>query len=224
MRIISDFHDYYDCAQSYGQDMETIYQRKEKEIEYKEKMFPFFYGFRYNSPLDCATRAWVIGFCGNIYPVLEVCKNEDSDYCYNIEQLESSFETNFKKKEIEEYYLKKTGWKKNKKSGRDNTKKYFAKYEEKKKSYERLFKENRSPLFVAKERKYYDCLINYNAPLKDFEFYKIFDPHTAYQEISMYMYNFAEPMKEIPEISDETMAEIKGFDKWSFRKEPKKGA
>jgi len=89
---------------------------------------------------------------------------------------------------------------------------------------ERLFKENRSPLFVAKERKYYDCLINYNAPLKDFEFYKIFDPHTAYQEISMYMYNFAEPMKEIPEISDETMAEIKGFDKWSFRKEPKKGA
>jgi hypothetical protein len=29
-------------------------------------------------------------------------------------------------------------------------------------------------------------------------------------------------MKPIPEISDDDMRDVKGFDKWSFRKEPSK--
>ena len=38
----------------------------------------------------------------------------------------------------------------------------------------------------------------------------------------MFISNLAVPLKPIPKIDDKTMAEIKGFDKWSFRKEPGK--
>ena len=48
---------------------------------------------------------------------------------------------------------------------------------------------------------------------------RIKDPYTAYQELSMYLGNMAFPNKPIPTISDEVMAEIKGFNKFSFRKD-----
>jgi hypothetical protein len=36
----------------------------------------------------------------------------------------------------------------------------------------------------------------------------------------MFMSNLAVPLKPVPEISDKIMVDIKGFDKWSFRKPP----
>jgi hypothetical protein len=57
--------------------------------------------------------------------------------------------------------------------------------------------------------------------LKDVEFFRVFDPHTTYQEIFMYISGvLGGNMKEIPEMSDDDMRDSKGFDKWSFRKEP----
>jgi hypothetical protein len=38
----------------------------------------------------------------------------------------------------------------------------------------------------------------------------------------MFMCNLAVPQKPIPEVSDADMVVAKGFDKWSFRKEPRK--
>ena len=58
-----------------------------------------------------------------------------------------------------------------------------------------------------------------NGILKDFDFVKLFDPYQAFQELQMYLSNIAVPLKPIPEIDDVTMAEAKGFNKWSFRKE-----
>jgi hypothetical protein len=48
---------------------------------------------------------------------------------------------------------------------------------------------------------------------------KLFEPYQAYQEISMFVNNLAIPEKPIPKMSDEDMASIKGFDKFSFRKD-----
>lgn len=36
MRIISDFHDYYDSALSYGVDTSLLFLRKEKQVEYRD--------------------------------------------------------------------------------------------------------------------------------------------------------------------------------------------
>jgi hypothetical protein len=60
-----------------------------------------------------------------------------------------------------------------------------------------------------------------NPCLTDYQFYRMFDAYTAYQEIEMFMNNeivrpddpFIEP------ISDEAKAQAHGFDKFSFRKD-----
>jgi hypothetical protein len=40
MRILSDFHDYYDAVQATGQDQTLIYSRKREEVELAEYPFP----------------------------------------------------------------------------------------------------------------------------------------------------------------------------------------
>lgn len=84
--------------------------------------------------------------------------------------------------------------------------------------------EARGPVFVAKggeNRIGGGSYIEYNTRLKDLEFYRKFDAYQAFQEIAMWLGNQAEPRKPIPVLDDVTMAEIKGFDKWSFRTPPK---
>lgn len=65
--------------------------------------------------------------------------------------------------------------------------------------------------------------IEWNACLKDVDFFRVFDPFTAFQELSMYYGGvLVHPNRPIPDVSDEDMVEVKGFDKkWSFRKPPK---
>jgi len=38
MRIISNFHDYYDCGQRYGQDLSLIYLRNPRVDVYRQKL------------------------------------------------------------------------------------------------------------------------------------------------------------------------------------------
>lgn len=80
---------------------------------------------------------------------------------------------------------------------------------------ERLFAKH--PVFVASDRG-----LVYNECLRNYQFYKVFDPFSAYEAISAFLNNIARPMKPIPKIDDKLLAEAHGFDKWSFRKEPGK--
>ena len=68
-----------------------------------------------------------------------------------------------------------------------------------------------------------ECLVK-NPTLMDYQFYKVFDPYSAYQEISMFLGNQLCNTKEaeVPVGDDIVLAESKGYDKWSFRKEPSK--
>jgi len=99
--------------------------------------------------------------------------------------------------------------------------------EKQKEKHRELFEQERCPIFVAEshetDRITWKAVgtITFNPCLKDYDFMRVFDPYQAFQEISMFMGNLAEPRKPIPAIDDKTMAEIKGFDKWSFRKPPK---
>lgn len=62
-----------------------------------------------------------------------------------------------------------------------------------------------------------------NPRLKDFEFYKVFDTFTAFQEIQMFISGvLGSGEKEITEVEDKHKISQHGFDKWSFRKEPTK--
>lgn len=70
--------------------------------------------------------------------------------------------------------------------------------------------------------KEYSTSIVFNCNLDQFEFYKVFNPYQAYQEISMFLGGLAVPLNNIPHIDDKIMAEAKGFDKFSFRKDKTK--
>ena len=65
-------------------------------------------------------------------------------------------------------------------------------------------------------------LITLNPKLSDYGFVRFRDPYTAFQEIAMFLSSLATNEDKIPKIDDETMRDVKGFDKFSFRQDPKK--
>ena len=238
MRIISSFRDYYDIVQSEGQDQTRVYNRTLKEVILKSP-FPFSYNLNYQRKMY--QKMYVIGFCDKIYLVFnlrkdDVCK-DISKNCYHLNDVENFIEENFNHKQIEDW--KRTDKKKYQKNFWDSDKlrcsfeSNFKKWEEFKRSFDAksLFQE--FPIFVADlthkreynnfwHQKEENIKITYNDCLNDFDFYRIFDSYQAFQELTMWINNKAVPMKEIPKIKDEIMLEVKGFDKFSFRKEKSK--
>jgi hypothetical protein len=68
------------------------------------------------------------------------------------------------------------------------------------------------------------AFIEKNPLLNRYQFAKALPPLKAYIALRKYVMNQAEPAKDIPQVSDEMMAEIKGFSaKTSFRKEKGQG-
>lgn len=237
MRIISPFHDYYDVVQSQGQDHTLIYQRRERTITPKTYPFPVFHRWWRHYPGDMSLYQKVIGFCGKIYPAFWLSKGEVKKTAFNIGDVDKFVHDNFNEKQIEGYMQKrhkrwKSGTNKNWpfEQARFKFIEFFDKLDKEKDKYRELFEQERCPIFVAESRETDRITwkavgtITFNPRLKDYDFQRAFDPYQAFQEISMFMGNLAEPRKPIPPISDEIMAEIKGFDKWSFRKPPSKSA
>jgi hypothetical protein len=233
MIIISDFHDYYDTIQSMGQDRSLVYYRKEREESLAVKYDPTVgkirrkygelgsYCCRVGHRIHLTIEYYVVGFCYQVYPLFVVVVDDQTNYlekiksfCYSLEEVDSVVKENVREKEFEMYQSKKYNniWIS---GGRECISKLFL--ELKSKSYSYIFDENRSPIFVYKQSS-----ISFNTGLKQYEFYRIFDPYTAYQELNMFMSNMAHPNKPIPTVSDEDMLQAKGFDRWSFRKEKKK--
>lgn len=50
------------------------------------------------------------------------------------------------------------------------------------------------------------------------EFFKVFDPYQAFQELSMWVGNMNSPENNMVQLSDKELIAKHGFDKWSFRK------
>ena len=249
MRIVSKFRDYYDGVQAHDAEREPLYRRTQKEIYYTrynfylkrgnvtgETVYPlqvpllplkqqFWYGLSGLNFLESHT----IVFCGKIYPVLQFGllrngprgeKQITTVCCYSTEEVDILLQSSFSEKQQWSYrqddYKKVTQhwvyeWR------RDALAAFFVLGTEQVAGYAALFDEYKAPVFIGNNR---NKTVTVNGCLKDLEFYQVLDSYQAYQEISMWMGNQADPGKVIPKISDEVLAEAKGFDKWSFRKEP----
>lgn len=195
--------------------------------------FRSFY-LRYREAPTILTDAWTVGFCGKIYPVVRVNllgdPKDTAKFCYTIEEVDEWVEEHFSSKMLAHFREKQWNdrnrwcW-----SQRRNSFVGFLSKEKTawsvqiEKQLAELFVEHRSPLFLAHNTYMTDgkSELTFNALLRQVEFFRIFDPYTAFQEISMFMSNLAVPMKPIPVPSDEIMLEVKGFDKFSFRKDKK---
>ncbi len=217
MRIKSSFHDYYDGVQAQGQDQSLLYLRYPREVELKDSLFPWterIRGWGYDIIYSCH----FVGFCGKIYPALGIHHPTNSyanvSYCYSLSDVDAFIQKNFKRESVERYFSKPKTWRYTRRSTLET---FFGECLVNRNRYEHLFQDNQCPIFVYRERRDY-CVITFNGRLKDLQFYRCFEPFTAFQEIQMYLGGLAFPNKPIPVISDKIMAEIKGFDKYSFRK------
>jgi len=250
VRIISDFHDYYDNVQSYGQDRSLVYLRKEKVIEnFDTRELPSLaelfekFSWLHTHHLDSlySIRPCLIGFCGKWYPYIdfssdyEKTAHETAFNAYDVLQFLQSPE-HFKKEMVENFLeveKKRT--------------KFYGKVQRRKTKYrlhftfddlDDFFKKNhiiekeldfffrhRCPIFIIesldKRRIEYNLILHPNLFKRNFQ--REIDPYTAFQELSMFIsgrLGVGEPVTV--NISNEAMIEKKGFDKWSFRTMPTK--
>jgi len=237
MRIYSKTKDYYDSAQAYGQDSTVGYTRNPREIELtrKENTDLGFEGMDtlYLSKGDVTGITTIVGFCGRIYPVvhynyIDICSVQKipERYCYSNDDVRRFLRYKTLKKYREDYIKEKRVyyWRG---SGSNSTEKevikYFKKYHASDK-FESIFLKYDTPIWIYKPKVHGGKLIINSSDLGKYEFFKVFNAYQAFQELSMYLTSaLAKEIEPDPDnVPDEYLAKAKGFDNWSFRKQPTK--
>lgn len=209
MRIISKFLDYYDCGQAYGM-RDCIYLREQITIPLDN----------YGNP-----RKYWIGFCGKIYPTI-LGYYSFEDYEKAVEELGGPY-WDFWRDKIPYHKFSRESFG----QGEPGTLKCSTRYDhtllDRKKMgdffsqrfarHDKIFHEKKVPIFIDSSKE-----LVLNGELSRHKFQRVFDPMSAYLELANYVGGvLGSPAKPMPKISDEIMAEIKGFDKFSFRKDKK---
>lgn len=210
MRIISDFHDYYDCMMSLDQDRKTLYLRKQEEKEIKGQFC--LVGepagrIHWSLPTaDCWVRGHAIILNKTIYPYLRF----KDTYLYSPELAKEYI--------IPELCHRKRRYKNH--SAEHTIDLFFS--QQVPQSLSDWIEEY--PIIQISDescyinRKIYSKIV-LNPCLKAINFYKKLNMYSVYQEITIFLYNKASPNKPIPVVSDEDMIVAKGFNKFSFRKD-----
>ncbi len=232
MKIYSKERDYYDSAVSFGIDPELHFYRTESIniIIYtgswnSTQEFDFPNGYNYQAYRDSngnlvkpVTDFHIIGFCGQLYPLAHCQDNEGEYFFYNYKDYKT-WKTQFKK----EYSYRRY-------SSKSSSKQFFDRYSDFKN--DKTFIEYNTPVFIV-SKEYLtssdipeitkeqinrrQTTLRTNILLKEFQFYKIKDSYSAFQEISIYVGNQLAKEPEILEISDKYKIQQHGFDKDSFR-------
>lgn len=192
MRIISDFHDYYDSLQ----DPSSSVIWKRKTTEFKKNPFDI---PKYRGALE------FIGFTGKFYvlfPVSSVSYSRNPNYVYN--------------------YV----------YGQEAIDRYLGEYKVYKYKYNRLRVNEEIHSFLEKD---YTSIFStmrilttshcfgfnehyINPNLGKYQFYKIMDVYTTYQNLDMFMNKIVIPEPVIAPLDDAELVRKKGFNEQSFRK------
>lgn len=233
MKIFSKFHDYYDSVLKFSQteDDGVVYQRESEEIKFNINQSEI-KEVGYNRYFTCEYIKF-IGFCGKIYPVVVVDFRDSEDSVpefyfigrdnekmydrinkHNQKMSRQRLFSGFNDRELD-FLTGKTPedswWKRYTFITPFDLETFFIKYE--------------TPIFLFESVTYRRndntrWRLTKNICLKDYEFQKIIDPFTAFQEISMFFNSTLTNLKTpvMPVGDDKVLATSKGFDKWSFRK------
>jgi len=112
---------------------------------------------------------------------------------------------------------------KNAKKYRQHINEFFRQHKYTKSNYLKYFVEYNCPVFVIRSYNYQDSELLINPKLQDYHFQAMKDPFTLHQEIAGYISGVLGTKEhEIVQISDVSMRDKKGFDKWSFKKQKTK--
>jgi hypothetical protein len=250
MRIISKFQDYYDSALAFGHDEHVVFERKESSIRIDQRT-PENSEYHFMIPslgARSARRRWwgsdpitnrngfefafypfTVAFCGKLYRGIDIRYQKSGaldewrskcfyDLASYIEQLHR-YGIAFKDKRSRSY-----AWDKFPKGSPLcflEVKEYFSTSAI---DHVSFFAERSYPIAVCHHvMSETGMTVAFDTVLKDYKFYKVFDPYTAFQELVMFisgvMTREGNPMAGI---SDTDLRDKKGFDKMSFKKAPTK--
>jgi len=229
VKIISNFHDYYDTISKDGIDNSIIYLRYTKKHNI-EPHFTYLYNIIINmlncsdstiiKPTICYIKApnnfsepysykpIYILFCGIIKIMFAKVKMNYRDFI-------ADYITPLQMKDIAKEY--------------DN-------YLKLKRINKRITTIDKYNLYMSIDNKKIDIMNKTNFPiiilipevqciinpcLKDFNFHKIMDPYTTFQEIQMYISGVLQTEDKVTPwpVSDKIKSESKGFNKFSFRRQ-----
>lgn len=219
MRIHSDFRDYYDIGLSVGVDTSLHYDRKERYCYAEDIKTPFppdtlsMVRLTRNVRPERDIERVLIGFCGTLYPCIRLVTSEkESVNIYSPEHLEKYFPF----RGVPSWGRPSDNWAKNHRQAQRKRAAFLGNRPQ----AEAMFVELNAPVFVVqvdRDDKNHEIEIITNAPLKPFEFAKVFDPFTAFQEISMYLGNQLVPRENPQDVPDKYRIAQHGYDKQSFR-------
>jgi hypothetical protein len=213
MRIISDFHDYYDGVQAFGQDKSIVYKRKTINYEIKEaprssiisilhdkasvdnntgrSLFNRLPSTLLNRTHTFYVYAGNIVFCGKLYPYVSL----DANYFYDAEAMIAFCEAN--KLKIDAIRERIEDW-----FNRQNTLDVNWLIENK---------------IICADVCRNSVIIN--PQLKSKQFFKVLDPYATFGALDMWICGtLAYPQNAMVELSDKDLITKHGFDKWSFRR------
>ena len=176
-----------------------------------------------------------VGFCGKIYCGIQFtwepqgfCAEKVVRTAYDtvdivkiLREFDKVFKTNNTKKFIEDKNVDMSSWNKLTSFNETALTNYFKKYDNA--EFIDYFVDLKTPVFAVTNAE--GCpMITVNPILLDYDFQKVMDSFTAYQEIEMFMGGVLAELDEInvPGIDDKHLAAGKGFDKWSFKTMPTK--
>jgi hypothetical protein len=250
MRIFSKYHDYYDKTLGYGIDPNVIYERKEENItdwmkdqpdlqKRLSKIHDDIFDFRIeriNSPELQVINKIVVLFCGKIYFCVKISykgkhtpyyDNTITEFIYTFDAFKRAITTHSK---INLEHSMTSGLFDGTRSKpmaiAKRFKILFDKQGAESDAAKDIHFELDSPVVVID----YDLIYTYskkngvfkNKCLKGIEFFKIVNPFSAFQELSMFIGGVMGGKSPIMiEVSDKDRIAKHGFDKLSFRKEKK---
>lgn len=248
MRIISKFKDYYDGVQYYGQDQDLVYVRNKEYPDEKINLENHFKtdGHYFSSIIKPDIiqypeknieqeyyDSFILGFCGQLYRGY-IIKQEEKNPSNKLQVLKEKFFICYNQDELNIFQKNKEYSKKQKKMWTTsyNRNKQNINYFEinNQEQLQELFFKYNTPCFVVSNGrlrqnqlngcKKYETNLTLNPILSKYEFYRIKDSYTCYQDIAVFIGGvLPRTGNEIIQISDKDIIKKHGFDKWSFRKQ-----
>jgi len=215
MRIFSKFRDYYDVVVGQtGFDSSLVYERESKALPFKGNLDDYNNHRAWNS-YKPDFRWIIILFCGKEYKCIQVYDSMGKyKYFYTKEEYLEYVKNNHK-----EYYNKiqkhKGGWLYNKPEYTLFEKQIFTNEE-----ISDLHIKYNSPVLVIDEdhSKYNVWNVIINGEIGKYQFVRVVDVYTAFQEIEMYIGGILGMVKDGKvSIADKDMLPQKGFDQFSFK-------
>ena len=223
MRIISKFRDYYDIGLSYGVDTTIVYERKQETIhtpahiflqenEYLRNQLGYSRQFRRGIKIT----PLILGYCGTLY-CMYIVKLPKKGKTWNFGTEEHFVYDNDTLHTLLEGYEYAESWIDENWVTQIKNDSLFLKYNT---PILQIDVKDVSRSWISDKNTF---SIITNPTLKDFQFQKIADPFTAFQDISMYLTNqLAVNEPDTVKITEPEIIQKKGFDlKYGFRKRPK---